>query len=150
MDHPKPNSPLPKFFDPARVGDVWRVPLPAAGRGRPKPGLNKFGIPPRRAGPYPRLPAAGRCAEHLLHPREFEAVRRRSLGRWARWKTTPVSANSFYRNLGRNYHHCRHHGYPHRYAGVPNAEFWVDADGKQPRPHDHDSSPGCGGRQLDG
>ena len=109
--------PLPKFFDPARVGDVWRVPYQQRAE-EAKAWANKFGIPPAEQDPT-RVCLLLVDVQNTFCIPEFELFVGGRSGMGAVERQRPVSANSSTATWARNYHHCRHHGYPHRYAGVP-------------------------------
>jgi nicotinamidase-related amidase len=122
--------PLPKFFDPARVGDVWRVPYQQRAE-EAKAWASKFGIPPAERD-------STRICLLLVDVQNTFCIPEFELFVGGRSGMGAVEDNArlcefIYRNLGRITTIAATMD-THTVMQVFHADFWVDADGNNPAP----------------
>ena len=127
---PKTKLPIPKFFDPARVGDIWRVSYQQRATDA-KTWANKFGITPA-AQDATRLCLLLVDVQNTFCIPDFELFVGGRSGMGAVEDNTRL-CEFIYRNLGRITTIAATLD-THTVMQVFHAEFWVDAEGNPPPP----------------
>jgi nicotinamidase-related amidase len=122
--------PIPKFFDSARVGDVWRVPYQQRA-GEAKAWASKFGITPAAQDPT-RMCLLLVDVQNTFCIPEFELFVGGRSGMGAVEDNARL-CEFIYRNLGRITTIAATMD-THTVMQVFHTEFWVDADGNNPDP----------------
>lgn len=122
--------PIPKFFDSACVGDVWRVPYQQRATDA-KAWANKFGIPPA-AQDQTRICLLLVDVQNTFCIPEFELFVGGRSGMGAVEDNARL-CEFIYRNLGRITTIAATMD-THTVMQVFHTEFWVDADGNTPAP----------------
>ncbi len=119
--------PIPDFFDPGKLDQVWRVPYEERAR-QAKDWALRHGLQPASpigtmsADQTSNLADAGGRAKHLLHPR-LRAVRRRPQRDGGRGRQPPP-VRVHLPQFGDDYpHHC-HHGHAQRHANISTRFSW--------------------------